>query len=384
MDAPPTRSGPPRWFWIASIWGGIGLFDATQTVLTMRSMGMHHYWTRLFLTLWLSWLPWLFATPLVFRLGRRYPPSQWKRTSTWAIHLCACASIGLVYAAWVAMWESWLNPWAFSPGPDPFPQLWWHKFDASLLSVAILYGVILLVSRLVDSQEALARQQTETARLNEQLSKAQFDALRRQIEPHFLFNTLNAIAGLVREKRNDAAVSMIAKLSDFLRRVVDDSDRQQVSLGEELDFTQKYLDIQKVRFAERLEFSVDVPAELLSAQVPSLILQPMVENAIKHGIAQRAHGGAIRIAAARLNGTLTLRVYNDGPSLPAGWETGASGIGISNVRTRLQSLYGEGFELTLRNQRGGVEASVSVPYVSPEPDRSSPETITETHSTVSS
>lgn len=364
MNMPLTRSGPPRWVWIAAIWGGVGLFDATQTVLTMRAMGMHHYWTRLFLTLWLSWLPWMFATPLVFRLGRRYPPSQWRRTSTWSVHLGACTSIGLVYAAWVAVWESLLNPWALSPGPEPFLRLWWHKFDASLLSLAILYGVILLFGRLVDSQEALARQQTETARLNEQLSKSQLNALRRQIEPHFLFNTLNAIAGLIREQRNDAAVSMIARLSDFLRRVVEDSDRHQVPLAEELDFTQKYLDIQKARFAERLEFSLDVPAELLTAQVPSLILQPMVENAIKHGIAKRAHGGAIRIAASRSNGTLMLRVYNDGPGLPAGWDNSQSGIGISNVRTRLQSLYGEGFALSLCNRKpGGVEAAVSVPFV---------------------
>ena len=383
MDTPRTRTGLPRWVWIAVIWGGIGLFDATQNVVVMRAMGMHHYWTRLFFTLWISWLPWMFATPLVFRVGRRCPPSQWRRISTWMVHLSACASIGLVYAAWVALWESLLNPWALSPGPEPFLQLWLHRFYNGLLSYAILYGVILLVGRLVDSREALARQQTETARLNEQLSKAQLNALRRQIEPHFLFNTLNAIAGLVREKRNDAAVSMIARLSDLLRRVIEDSDRQQVPLAEELDFTQKYLDIQKARFAERLEFSVDVPAELLSAQVPSLILQPMVENAIKHGIAKRAHGGAIRIAATCLNETLTLRVYNDGPSLAAGWETVSSGIGISNVRTRLRSLYGEGFDLSLRNQRGGVEASVSVPYVSPQPDRYE-KAISETHSTVSS
>ena len=146
---------------------------------------------------------------------------------------------------------------------------------------------------------------------------------------------------------------------------MEDSDRQQVPLGEELEFTQKYLDIQKARFAERLQFSVDVPQELLPAQVPSLILQPMVENAVKHGIARRVQGGAIRITASRANGTLTVRVYNDGPSLPVGWETSQSGIGILNVRTRLQSLYGDQFELSMRNQQpGGVEVTVSVPFVS--------------------
>ncbi|WP_219341547.1 sensor histidine kinase [Nevskia soli] len=188
--------------------------------------------------------------------------------------------------------------------------------------------------------------------------------MRRQIEPHFLFNTLNAVAGLVREGRNDSAVSMIAGLSDFLRRTLDASTRQQVPLQEEMDFTRKYLDIQKVRFADRLQLSVDVPVELYSAQVPSLILQPMVENAVKHGIAKRVRGGAIRITASRSDQVLTLSVCNDGPSLPSDWTGARPGIGMSNVRTRLTSLYGDAFELTMRNQNaGGVEVSVSLPFV---------------------
>ena len=250
------------------------------------------------------------------------------------------------------MWEEWLNPWAFVPGPDPFRSLLLRKFFSSILSTAILYGLVLLVGHILIAQRRFAIQQAETARLNEQLTKAQLNALRRQIEPHFLFNTLNAIAGLVRENRNEAAVSMIARLSDFLRRTVNDSDRQQVALSEEIEFTQKYLEIQQVRFADRLTFAMDVPADLLSARVPSLILQPMVENAIKHGIAKRVQGGVISIAAARSNGTLTLRIFNDGPSLPAAWEQTTSGIGVQNVRTRLQSLYGNAFDLSLRNQRG--------------------------------
>jgi two-component system, LytTR family, sensor kinase len=365
MDAHGAESESPRWFRIAAIWLGVGLFDATQNVFVMRAEGMHHRWVQLFATLLLSWLPWALATPLVLRLGRRYPAACWKRLSTWGAHLAACAVIGLVSAAWIAAMEDFANPWALVPGPDPFAQLWLHKFYNGLLVYLILYGAILVIGHMLDSQERLAQQRTETARLNEQLSKAQLNALRRQIEPHFLFNTLNAVAGLVREKRNAAAVDMIAGLSDFLRRVVEDSDRQQVPLAEELEFAQKYLDIQKVRFADRLQVSVDVPAELFPAQVPSLILQPMVENAVKHGIGKRIQGGAIRIAAFCANGMLTLRVYNDGPSLPADWETTCSGIGISNARTRLQTLYGDRFELNMRNQSpGGVEVSVSVPFVS--------------------
>jgi two-component sensor histidine kinase len=359
----------PRWYWIFTVWLGVGLFDATQTVFVMRAEGMHHYWTRLFLTLVLSWLPLLIATPVILRLGHKFPLTEWSRVANWCIHLTACGAICLTGSLWISTWEEWLNPWALTPGPDPFIQLSLRKFFSSILSSVILYGLVLLVGHILMAQRRFAMQQAETARLSEQLAKAQLNALRRQIEPHFLFNTLNAIAGLVREQRNEAAVSMIARLSEFLRRTLNDSERQQVSLSEELEFTQKYLEIQKVRFVDRLAFGVDVPTDLLSAAVPSLILQPMVENAIKHGIAKRAQGGAILIAAARANGTLTLRIFNEGPSLPVGWEQTTSGIGVQNVRTRLESLYGNSFELSLRNVRQGVEASLSLPYAEVRQDR---------------
>lgn len=363
VDAPSSRSRSARWLWIAAIWSGIGLFDATHTVVVMRSEGMHHAWVRLFFVLLLSWLPWALATSLVLQLGRRFPLAQWRRASTWSAHLVACACIGLVWATWNASLEELLNPWAHVPGPDPFGQLWLQKFENGLLTYLVLYAAILLVSHNLESRKILAQQQTETARLNEQLSKAQLNSLRNQIEPHFLFNTLNSIAGLVREKKNDAAVEMIAGLSDFLRRVLEDSNRLEVPLREELDFALKYLDIQKVRFGDRLQISASVPNELLPAPVPSLILQPMVENAIKHGIARRVQGGAIRITALRTDGRLTLSVYNDGPKLPAGWNTSGSGIGIPNVQTRLRGMYGQAFDLTMRNEEpGGVEVSLSLPY----------------------
>jgi sensor histidine kinase YesM len=363
MDALPNRSRS-RWLWTASIWLALGLFDATQTVFVMRSEGMHHAWTKLFITIVLAWIPWALATPLVLRLGRRFPFVGFGRASAWLIHLVASVMIGLAFTAWRAFLEELLNPYAHSGPRGPFVQIWLDRFYNGLLATIVLYGTILIVNYVLESRERLARQQTETARLNEQLSKAQLSALRQQIEPHFLFNTLNAISGLVREGRNDAAVSMIVGLSDFLRHVLEDSSRQQVRLQEEMEFTQKYLDIQKVRFADRLQITVDVPRELYPAQVPSLILQPMVENAVKHGIAKRAQGGSIRIAATGNNGMLTLSVCNDGPSLSANWDANDSGIGISNVRTRLKSLYGEEFALSLKNQDGGgVEATVSLPFV---------------------
>ena len=155
---------------------------------------------------------------------------------------------------------------------------------------------------------------------------------------------------------------MIARLSELLRRVIEDPKRQLVTLAEEMEFSINYIEIQKVRFNDRLLLNVDVAKELLSARVPSLLLQPLLENAVKHGISRRAQGGAIRISAARSNGTLTLRVYNDGPAFPP-YAENTSGVGMSNIRARLRSLYGDAFDLSVRNQSGdGVEVAVSVPF----------------------
>jgi two-component system LytT family sensor kinase len=360
----PTNSDskPAHWLWIASIWLGIALFSAVQEVLVMRVEGKYHSWARLFAVPLLSWLVWALATPLVLRLGQLYPPVRFRPISTWLIHVGTCGILGLISAAWEGLLEELLNPMLKSPPPGPFRALWLDTLYNEVLLYLALYAALLAISYIMESKEQFIRQQIETARLNEQFSKAQLDALRRQIEPHFLFNALHAIAGLVREKRNDAAVTMIAGLSEFLRKVVDTSDRHEVPLGEEVQFLQKYLEIQKVRFAERLQLSVDVPEELFTAQVPSLILQPIVENSIKHGIAKEDRGGWIRVTASRSDGRLTLRVYNDGPGLHTNWQDSKSGIGIANLRNRLRAMFGDTFEVSLRNHDAGVEVLISVPF----------------------
>jgi two-component system, LytTR family, sensor kinase len=346
--------------WLGAIWLGIALFRATQTVLLMRSEGMHHAWPALFLTEFLQWAPWYLATPLVRSLGRRYPV-RLRSVATLVMHLLACMSINLVSAAWSSGLDEWLNPMARPRHSEAFVPLWVDQVYSGLLLSLFLYAAILSFSYLVESRERLANQRIESARLSELLAKAQLESLRRQIEPHFLFNSLNAIAGLVREEKNKEAVTTIVALSELLRRAIGSPDRQEISLGDEIQFLVVYLEIQKVRFAEHLDVRVEVPQELYAYQVPRLILQPLVENAVKHGIGKRAHGGSIQIAASRSNRWLNLRVYNDGPPLSSDWDQAHSGIGIANVRARLQTLYGDRFQFTLRNQDCGVEALLSVP-----------------------
>jgi two-component sensor histidine kinase len=362
MGTEDIRADSSRWIGIASIWFSFGLIDAFETVFVMRSEGMHHAWMILFAAVVFSWFPWIVATPLILRLSRKFPLVKPISILTWPVHVFACAATGIVSSAWASYLFFRFNPYLES-APPPYLGLWFAKFYNGLLSYLFLYAGILMLNYVLDSRGRLAFREAEAARLSEQLVIAQLHALRHQIEPHFLFNTLNSVAGLVREGRNESAVVMIAELSDLLRRMLDDSRRQYVALQEEMEFARKYLDIQKVRFTDRLQISVDVPEELDRAQVPSLILQPMVENAIKHGIAKRAQGGMILIAASQRNGMLTLSVGNDGPSLPTDWDATRLGIGISNVRARLQTLYGDACDIRMRNRdAGGVEVSVSLPF----------------------
>ena len=356
-----VMSGNYKWYWVALFWTAIGVMDATDTVVLMRAQGMHHAWWQLFVSLLATWMFWAAATPVIFWMGECYPLG-WSRENAWnwVRHFAAFVATGACAAAVVTALEFWLNPWMPGVPPDPFLEMWPRRFYGQLVSALLLYGTILMVGWLLESRARIARKEMEAARLSERLTKAQLSALRQQIEPHFLFNTLHTIAGLVREKRNEAAVDMIAGLSELLRHALKTSERQRVALGEEMHILERYLEIDKVRFADRLSVRVNVPEELREAAVPSLILQPIVENAVKHGIAQRVTGGSIVIVAARENGSLGLSVYNDGPGFPADWEK-QGGIGLQNVRERLMSLYGSAGDLQVKNEAGGVRVTVMVP-----------------------
>ena len=349
------------WRWILGIWFAYGLCDACQTVLSMNAEGKHHPWLPIFATDLASWLPWALATPIIITVARRYPLVRRTSIRSISVHLAVFA----VVTAVTESWSSWLtilfNPW--EERRLTFVGTWTMMYLYQMVAFLTVYALIVAVTAVMDARASMTRQMTEAARLNEELSKAQLAALRRQIDPHFMYNTLNSIAGLVRENLNDAAVSMIVGLSEFLRRSSEDSHRSQVALQEEVEYLQRYLEIQKVRFGERLQVSVDIPSDLLRAQVPTLLLQPLVENAIKHGIAKRVAGGAVRVAGACHDSRLCLSVYNDGPNLPTDWEAAQSGVGIRNLRTRLQILHGNDSELQLtRANSAGVEVLVTLPF----------------------
>jgi LytS/YehU family sensor histidine kinase len=296
------------------------------------------------------------VTALVLRLAPRVG---------WPVHIVVGALVAGALAAWNAALTLLFDPYrdlaqhTTGATPGGFGRLWLDDFLNSLLGTVVLYTAILVVRHVVEQRARVAAQETRSARLGERLALAQLETLRHQIEPHFLFNTLNAVASLVRANRNDAAVTMIAELGAFLRATLEAAEHHEVPLAAEMALAEQYLAIQRFRFPDRLRVTVDLPAELSHAAIPQLILQPLIENAVEHGIAKRVAGGEIHIAALRRADTLVLRVRNDGPKLSGTWD---DRVGLTNVRARLKSLYGDAGQFCISDRDGGVEAVVSVPF----------------------
>jgi hypothetical protein len=354
-----ARIGESRW--VAVLWLAVSLVTATQVVVGMVAMGMQHDWVAVFLTTVAAWLVFPLATPLILALSHNYPLARAEEWRNLPVHLAGALAIGFAHIAWSATLEWVFNPLGTHPAPS-FQHVFFTTVYMQFHTGVIIYAAIVAIGNMVDSVRRLAHREAEAARLAGELSKAQLDALRRQLEPHFLFNTLNGISGLVREKRNDDAVGMIAGLSDLLRRVLQDSGRQLVPLADEVSFLESYLELQAMRFGDRLKVTVDVPLELCAALVPQLLLQPLVENAIVHGISKLVEGGEIRVMARESEGTLTIYLYNNGPAVSLNGHD-RTGVGLSNTRGRLVTLYGAESSVELRNMEDvGVETIIKVPY----------------------
>jgi sensor histidine kinase YesM len=226
----------------------------------------------------------------------------------------------------------------------------------------LIYAAVLGFAHAADYYQRLRDRELHASRLEAQLGRARLDALRAQLNPHFLFNSLNAISELVHEDpgRADRVINQLAAL---LRAVLDDSNASEVTLREELDFVRKYLEIEQVRLGERLAVRVEADAAALDVRVPGLILQPLVENAVRHGIAPREGPGVIEVTASRRGGTLELQVRDSGCGA-AGRKAGSRspGVGLSNVRARLAHHFGEGSRLELcPNDAGGHLARIWIP-----------------------
>jgi sensor histidine kinase YesM len=306
---------------------------------------------------------WAILSPLVFRFSRRFPielrPLNVRNLLLYFPALISFAGIHQVIHLAVL--------WSITPR-------WRQKYPALMdcyrayfafgfyINLIIALLIVIAVHALLYYQNFRASELAQSS-LKTQLAEAQLKALKMQLHPHFLFNTLHSISSLVLEDPPKAN-SMIARLGDFLRLTVDNSEQQLVTLKEETEFLRCYLDIEQVRFGDRLNVAFDLEPQTLSAEVPHLILQPVVENAIQHAIAPRAARGHINIEAKRLNGFLRVAISDNGPGISSNAKLlGKKGVGLSNVRTRLQQIYGPDFRFELMNAKhGGLTVVMEIPF----------------------
>jgi sensor histidine kinase YesM len=217
-------------------------------------------------------------------------------------------------------------------------------------------------ARFQERAQAVLRSELRASQLETQVAQARLGALKAQLQPHFLFNTLNAIVVLVRQQKGKQAEETLARFSDLLRAVLADMESQEVTLARELEYLRLYLSIEQLRFSDRLRVDIDVAPELLDAAVPHMGLQPIVENAIRHGIGMRATPGVIAIRAERVGDALHVTVRDDGPGFGGG-EKGGMGLGLANTRARLRQLYGTTAEVrTEPGAGGGAQVTLVVPF----------------------
>jgi two-component system LytT family sensor kinase len=359
------RVWTPPWPWVfgaATAFGLSSFLQAYRLTLVNSKPGMTiEAGKLLILNLALWYLPALMMPAIVWA-ARRFPLEAGRRVRAIAVHLAgallfSCAHLVGLLAVRFLLWENGgKNPnatWA-----QYFQRRSFEQLDWSLM----VYAVIVGVSHAVAYYHELQERKLKASQLETRLIEARLKTLEAELHPHFLFNTLHAISTLV-HRDPESADRMISRLSDLLRITFDRSGEPKVSLKEEMDFLQKYLDIEQTRFQDRLSVHVHVEPDALDGEVPRMILQPIVENAIKHGIAGRSGGDNVQITAGRNGDRLWMQVHDNGGGLQVGTlKALRTGVGLSNTRARLDCLYGRLYRLEFSDKRGGLSVLIEIPF----------------------
>lgn len=361
----PLRRNPfLKWAAVLGIWIALGLIYTGPLYIEVRSEGMNHSAVRIFTWGILTWCVWALLTPAIVWLGRRFSliGGAWRRSL--GVHIPAFLIISAIHSAAATFITLTVAPFdKMGDSPTSFLPRFLARLKSAFGSDLLVYGGILGVCYAIDYYRKYREREFLASQLEAQLAQAQLDSLRMQLHPHFLFNTLNGIVGLVRDNKNQAAVSMLVGLSDLLRHALEHSNRQEVELEEELEFIKLYLDIQQMRFSDRLQIEIDIEPKTMKALVPNLILQPLIENALRHGIARSAEAGLVGIRSRIVDDSLEVTVFDNGAGLSSDWQLqGSSGIGLANTAARLQQLYNGEHRLDIHNrEEGGVEVVIVIP-----------------------
>lgn len=360
MATPELRGGPVRSLLARRTlaaaflaWSVVGLLSLSQMWLQARSDGPPVEWRRVARLLEDVWA-WAAYTPAILWLAERLPleAGRWRR------RLPAHAAVALGFALLDAVLAVLL---ARALGPSPAPGI--AAVFTRLVTLSVLsYFAVLGIGHALRYQRLHADERLHASELERQLAQARLGALEAQLRPHFLFNALHAVSSLVRAGDRQAAIRTIAGLGELLRAALRDGGDQEIPLADELRFAERYLDIERVRFEDRLVVRFDVDPAVADALVPRFVLQPLLENAVRHGIEPRAAGGAVVVRAAREEGWLRVDVV-DGGSGPAQPRPGGNGVGLANTSARLRHLYGLAGRLEVEPAPdGGTRARIVLPY----------------------
>ena len=361
----PSASRHLLWAWVVCAWTLVAVIDTTQLGFYFRDHEPHLGWTHAAERAVPAWAVWALLTPVVFAVGARFPLERGKLRRVLPVHLVAALAIVSAWALAVSAIGMGLG-WPAAGG-----HTWGTMVERYLprrLHVNLLiYGALVGVYHALEYHRRLHEREAAAAELRTRLAQAQLQSLRTQLQPHFLFNTLNAVSVLALKGETQSVVRMLSRLSELLRLTLDGAPGQEVSLRRELAMLERYVDIERVRFPDRLEVRVDAAPDTHDALVPSLLLQPLVENAIRHGIAQTVGAGRVHVRAERRGGRLWMEVRDTGPGFPPA-DGRREGIGLANVRARLACLYGDEGRFTLENApEGGAVVTVEVPFRSADP-----------------
>lgn len=351
-----------KWLVIFGIFTLCGFFLTSQVAFQNQlSKNPVSFWRILSWQLFSGYV-WFLVTPLILWLGRRFPFEKGGWKTSIPAHLAFSLIISflqLAVDAYVLPKLGYLRSFQL--------ESFWETYKIFLLvnlhfSVAI-YWAVLSIYQAVSYYRKYRERELATSQLEARLAQSRLQVLKGQLQPHFLFNTLNAISELIYKDR-EAAEQMIGDLSDLLRLSFEKLEVQEISLKQELEFLRKYLEIEQMRFHDRLRVEIQIAPDTLDASVPNMILQPLVENAIKHGIAPRSSGGKIEIEAHRSNGSLELTVADNGIGVPFNdVEHLTEGVGLSNTRRRLRHLYGKRHKFQLQNaEPGGLRINLTIPF----------------------
>jgi two-component system LytT family sensor kinase len=359
VKTPDMESRIAKGIGLFALWAFVGTVLSLEAYFNLRVMADYVDFGNIAIPQFGRAAMWAAMVPFILRLRQKVPLSRGHWIGGVAFHFLAAFMVMAVYylgRMFAGMMSEHL----------PLSEFWSmaqrNFYGRNMIDMAY-YWAVLAFGYSFEIYQKYKSEELKAAQLEARLIETELKALRQQMHPHFLFNTMNTIAVLVREGKNDEAVTLLARLSALLRMTLENTGIPEVTLRQEVEFLERYVEIQKARFSDRLQVNLNIAPDALDARIPNLLLQPMVENAIIHGIAPKNGPGVVEISGRIERGQLHLEVRDDGPGFGPVEGRRREGIGLSNTRERLMKIYGSNQQLVLKSEPGhGVTVQIVLPY----------------------